>query len=145
MITWRSEVRPGLYAYKVYVHYEDITAEDFLHVQTDVEYRRQWDNTALSLEIIDQDPAKGSNSQVIYWEMLWPKLFANRDYVYNRRFFVDRAKRVIVIVNKSIKHPKCPQKPKNQRVDEYWSFMVIKPKTTFNKPGVEFVLTYFDK
>jgi hypothetical protein len=23
--------------------------------------------------------------------------------------------------------------------------MVIKPKTTFNKPGVEFVLTYFDK
>lgn len=72
MITWRKEVKPGLYAYKVYVEYPDITAEDFLHVQTDVEYRKKWDNTAVSLEVIDEDTAKGSNSHIIYWEMLWP-------------------------------------------------------------------------
>lgn len=145
MITWRKEVKPGLYAYKVYVEYPDITAEDFLHVQTDVEYRKKWDNTAVSLEVVDEDATKGSNSSIIYWEMLWPKLFANRDYVYNRRFFVDRSKKVIVIVNKSIQHPKCPVKPSNQRVNEYWSYMVIKPTTgTFSKPGVSFILTYFD-
>lgn len=145
MITWRKEVKPGLYAYKVYVEYPDITAEDFLHVQTDVEYRKKWDNTAVSLEVVDEDTAKGSNSSIIYWEMLWPKLFANRDYVYNRRYFVDRSKKVIVIVNKSVQHPKCPVKPSNQRVNEYWSFMVIKPTTgTFSKPGVSFILTYFD-
>lgn len=145
MITWRKEVKPGLYAYKVYVEYPDITAEDFLHVQTDVEYRKKWDNTAVSLEVVDEDATKGSNSSIIYWEMLWPKLFSNRDYVYNRRFFVDRSKKVIVIVNKSIQHPKCPVKPSNQRVNEYWSYMVIKPTTgTFSKPGVSFILTYFD-
>lgn len=145
MITWRKEVKPGLYAYKVYVEYPDITAEDFLHVQTDVEYRKKWDNTAVSLEVVDEDSAKGSNSSIIYWEMLWPKLFANRDYVYNRRYFVDRSKKVIVIVNKSVQHPKCPVKPSNQRVDEYWSFMVIKPTSgTFSKPGLSFILTYFD-
>lgn len=145
MITWRKEVKPGLYAYKVYVEYPDITAEDFLHVQTDVEYRKKWDNTAVSLEVVDEDAAKGSNSSIIYWEMLWPKLFANRDYVYNRRYFVDRSKKVIVIVNKSVQHPKCPVKPSNQRVNEYWSFMVIKPTTgMFSKPGVSFILTYFD-
>lgn len=114
--------------------------------------------------MVDEDATKGSNSSIIYWEMLWPvsiqipfsskqlttliysqKLFANRDYVYNRRFFVDRAKKVIVIVNKSIQHPKCPVKPSNQRVNEYWSYMVIKPTTgTFSKPGVSFILTYFD-
>ncbi|XP_058458611.1 stAR-related lipid transfer protein 7, mitochondrial isoform X1 [Malaya genurostris] len=144
MIIWRREIKPGLYAYKVYVEYPDITADDFLHVQTDVEYRKKWDNTAVSLEIIDEDMSNGSNSHVIYWEMLWPKLFANRDYVYNRRYFVDRSKKIIVIVNKSVQHPKCPVKANNQRVNEYWSFMVIKPTTNFNKAGVSFILTYFD-
>lgn len=32
-----------LYVYTVYVKYDDITAEDFLHVQMDVDYRREWD------------------------------------------------------------------------------------------------------
>lgn len=150
----------------MFVEYPDITAEDFLHVQTDVEYRKKWDNTAVSLEVVDEDTTKGSNSSIIYWEMLWPvwalinlpcnidcvtnffflqKLFANRDYVYNRRYFVDRSRKVIVIVNKSVQHPKCPVKPTNQRVNEYWSFMVIKPTSgTFSKPGLSFILTYFD-
>lgn len=50
----------------------------------------------------------------------------------------------MVIVNKSVQHPKCPEKSSTHRVNEYWSFMVIKPKTTFAQNGVEFVLTYFD-
>lgn len=57
---------------------------------------------------------------------------------------MDRKRKVIIIVNKSTRHPKCPPKPANQRVNEYWSYLVIKPKTQFNKPGLEFVLTYFD-
>jgi len=56
----------------VYVTYEDITAADFLHVQTDIEYRKQWDRTAIVLDVIDIDPEEESNSHVIYWEMLWP-------------------------------------------------------------------------
>lgn len=50
----------------------------------------------------------------------------------------------MVIVNQSTKHPNCPVLPKNQRVNDYWSYMVIKPLTTFRKTGLEFVLTYFD-
>ena len=72
------------------------------------------------------------------------KLFANRDYVYNRRYFIDRSKKLIVIANKSTKHPNYPSNPKNQRVNEYWSYMVIRPITTFKQPGLEFILTYFD-
>lgn len=163
MITWRREEEPGHYAYKgmdrpllklscysmvfiflVYVNYPDITAEDFLFVQTNVEYRREWDDTAVALDVIDSDSADSLNSQVIYWEMLWPKLFSNRDYVFVRKHFIDRQRNLILIVNKSTKHPSCPVKPGLQRVKEYWSFMVIKPKTTFEEPGLEFILTYFD-
>jgi StAR-related lipid transfer protein 7, mitochondrial len=76
--------------------------------------------------------------------MMWPKLFSNRDYVFIRKHFIDRQRNLILIVNKSTKHPNVPVKKGLQRVKEYWSFMVIKPKTTFDKPGVEFILTYFD-
>lgn len=57
--------------FSVFVQYDDISAEDFLFVQTDIEYRKKWDNTAIALDIIDTDP-KNSDSQIIYWEMLWP-------------------------------------------------------------------------
>lgn len=59
--------------------YDDITAEDFLFVQTDINYRREWDHTAVKLDVVDNDPE--DDQQIIYWEMLWPRLFANRDYV----------------------------------------------------------------
>ncbi|GAB0091117.1 stAR-related lipid transfer protein 7, mitochondrial [Sergentomyia squamirostris] len=144
MIIWRKMEKCGKFIYKVYGEYTDVSAEDFLHVQTDLEYRKEWDTTAIALELIDTDTATGSNSHVIYWEMLWPKLFANRDYVYNRRTFVDRKRQVIVIANRSTLHPRCPMKPTNHRVADYWSYMSIKPMKSFSKPGLRFVLTYFD-
>lgn len=57
--------------YQVYVTYNDITAEDFFKVQTDTEYRKKWDNTAIALEVVDVDPCS-NDSHIIYWEMLWP-------------------------------------------------------------------------
>lgn len=52
--------------------YPDVTAEDFLFVQMDIDYRKEWDNTAVALDVIESDVAQGSYSQVMYWEMLWP-------------------------------------------------------------------------
>lgn len=73
------------------------------------------------------------------------KLFANRDYVFNRRFFVDRNRKLIIIVNKSIVHPFSPKRPNIQRVNDYWSCMVIRSTSNSLKtPGLEYVLTYFE-
>lgn len=126
----------------VYVKYDDITAEDFLFVQTNTDYRREWDNTAVKLDIVDNDPE--DDQQVIYWEMLWPRLFANRDYVFVRKYFIDRKRNLILICCKSLTHPMCPEQPHLQRVKDYWSYMVIKPSTTFSQHGFEFILTYYD-
>lgn len=54
------------FIFLVYVNYPDITAEDFLFVQTNVEYRREWDDTAVALDVIDSDSADSLNSQVIF-------------------------------------------------------------------------------
>lgn len=78
MLMWRREEpgSGGLYAYKVYGSFPDVSAEDFLRVQVDVEYRKEWDPTARHLEVIDTDPSTEScqdnRSDVVYWEMIWP-------------------------------------------------------------------------
>jgi len=78
MLIWRK-VEPnsgGLFAYKVYGSFPDVTAEDFLQVQIDVDYRKQWDPTAQELQIIETDPKSESSvshsTDVIHWEMIWP-------------------------------------------------------------------------
>lgn len=73
------------------------------------------------------------------------KWFSNRDYVFNRRYFIDRNRKIIIIVNRSTRHPQCPKKPCNQRVLDYWSSMVIRSTSnSFKTPGLEYTLTYFD-
>ncbi|XP_008209044.1 stAR-related lipid transfer protein 7, mitochondrial isoform X1 [Nasonia vitripennis] len=150
MLVWRREEKDcrGLYSYKVYGSFDDVSAEDFLQVQIDIDYRKEWDATAKQLEIIDTDPeAKESSescSDVIYWEMVWPRMFANRDYVYQRRWLYDKETGMVIIVSKGIDHPNAPNRPDTHRVQTYWSYMVIKPYKNFNEPGIEFGLTYFD-
>lgn len=58
--------------YLVYAYYPDVSAEDFLFVQTDTTYRKVWDKSAITLEVVDNDPVDNAKSQIIYWEMLWP-------------------------------------------------------------------------
>ncbi|XP_059490800.1 stAR-related lipid transfer protein 7, mitochondrial [Neocloeon triangulifer] len=144
-IVWKQEHKEhkGLFAYKVYGVYSDVAARDFLAVQLDNNYRKEWDATAIQLDVIDSDPKSGSD--VLYWEAAWPRFFSNRDYVFKRRALVDELNGDIVIRAESTAHPKCPLQKNCHRVDEYWSYWVIKPtQGDMDKPGVEFSLTYFD-
>lgn len=71
-------------------------------------------------------------------------LFANRDYVFNRRYLIDHKSKTLFLVSKSTKHPSCPKQQTKYRIEDYWSYMVIKPYTELNKSGIEFSLTYYD-
>ncbi|KAI5705666.1 hypothetical protein M8J76_016010 [Diaphorina citri] len=132
----------GLFCYKVYGYFADITAEDFLQVQINVDFRKEWDQTAIELKILERDPK--TETDVVYWELRFPRFFTNRDYVFLRRCKVDETRKVITIINQSTNHSNCPPKSGKHRVKEFWSYMVIKPTTDFDKPGLEFVITYFD-
>lgn len=72
------------------------------------------------------------------------KFFANRDYVFKRRFLVDDGTKTIVLKNRGTNHPSYPVQYGKHRVDDYWSYMVIRPYTDLDKPGLEFSLTYYD-
>ncbi|XP_037941219.1 stAR-related lipid transfer protein 7, mitochondrial-like [Teleopsis dalmanni] len=141
---WTRDESGNRNSYKVYASYDDINAMDLLNVQTDLDYRKEWDQTAVKLDIIETDPEHYANSHLIYWEMQWPKFFANRDYVFSRRYVIDREHNIILIANRGIEHPDYPENKSLIRVRDYWSYMLIMPYTHFDEPGVHFVLTYFD-
>jgi hypothetical protein len=54
----------------VYGKYSDVAAKDFLKVQIDTEFRETWDDTAISMTVMEEDTK--SNSDIVYWEMKWP-------------------------------------------------------------------------
>ncbi|KAF6200296.1 hypothetical protein GE061_006599 [Apolygus lucorum] len=131
-----------LCCYKVYGYFDDVKALSFLQAYLDLETRKTWDQHVLKLEIVESEPS--SNSDLIYWISKWPRLFSNRDYVYKRRFMIDNDKQVIAVVSKTATHPDYPPTKSNWRVQEYWSYLVVKPYRTFKERGVEFSLTYYD-
>lgn len=79
ILIWRQPQGQGQFAYKVYGKYEDVSAEDFFFVQTDINYIKQWNKTAVTLEVVDTDQDTSSCS-VLYWELLWP-VSLDVDYV----------------------------------------------------------------
>ncbi|XP_022819100.1 stAR-related lipid transfer protein 7, mitochondrial-like isoform X1 [Spodoptera litura] len=87
VIIWRKEYKPGmgLYAYKVYGRYLDVRASDFAAVQVDGAYRTVWDAAVAALAVVERKANGLADQAVLHWEVLWPRLFANRDYVYIRR------------------------------------------------------------
>lgn len=145
LIVWRRPIKDSpLFEYKVFGSYFDVTAEDFLNAQIDTEYRKEWDTTAAKLEVGEKDPDPESNSDILYWEMQWPRLFVNRDYVFNRRYKVFEDAQMIIIINQTTEYSRFPKYPDRYRVEEYWSCMVIKPYEDMQKEGITFSLTYFD-
>ncbi|GJQ84322.1 hypothetical protein Trydic_g5260 [Trypoxylus dichotomus] len=144
MIVWRRPHESGNFEYKVYGSYDDVYAEDFVNVQIDIMYRKLWDTTAVILDIVDKDPNPESNDDIIYWEMLWPKFFSNRDYVFRRRYMLDPNTKTMLLVSRCTDHPAYPVQPNKHRVKDYRSHMVIRPHKDYATPGVEFGLTYYD-
>lgn len=51
---------------------------------------------------------------------------------------------MIIFKNIGTKHPACPVKSDKYRIEDYYSYMVIKPYSEVDKPGIEFGLTYYD-
>ncbi|XP_050543372.1 stAR-related lipid transfer protein 7, mitochondrial isoform X2 [Daktulosphaira vitifoliae] len=122
--------------------FDDVSALDFMQVQLDLEYRKEWDKMSVDLNILDSEPL--TCSDLIYWELRWPKWFQNRDYVFKRRYRIDEEEKIMSIVCESTEHPDYPEYSGKWRVKNYWSYIVIKPRTDFDKAGVEFSITYFD-
>jgi len=145
IIVWRKEheVMKGMYEYKMYGSFDDVTADEFLSVQLDMsEFRLSWDKSTAHCNVLDKDTKTGGI--IYYWEVNWPRFFSNRDYCCYREHSVDPATGTMLVVSRSTEHSACPSKKKVWRVQDYESVLTIRPHTTSDKPGIEFCLTGFE-
>ncbi|XP_053125464.1 stAR-related lipid transfer protein 7, mitochondrial [Hemicordylus capensis] len=140
---WRRPIGgTHLYQYRVFGTYTDVTPRQFFNVQLDTEYRKKWDSLVIKLEVIERDQATGS--EVIHWVTHFPYPMYSRDYVYVRRYNVDRENNLMVLVSRAVDHPSVPEDPEFVRVRTYESQMVIRPHKTFDENGFDYLLTYSD-
>ena len=68
----------------------------------------------------------------------------NREYLYIRRSIIDFQRNFIVLISRSVTNSNITESQEQVRVYNYMSHMVIRPYESFDKPGFEFMLTYFD-
>ncbi|CAG5134608.1 unnamed protein product [Candidula unifasciata] len=132
----------GLYQYRVFGHFSDIPPRAFYNTQVDLGYWKDWDKNTVEVKIIDKDVE--TDSEVVHWVYRFPYPMYPRDYVYVRRCKVDANTSTMVITARATEHPSCPETDSCVRVATYCSQMVIKPDTTFEENGFDYVMTYFD-
>ncbi|XP_062366604.1 stAR-related lipid transfer protein 7, mitochondrial isoform X1 [Cinclus cinclus] len=140
---WRRPI-PGsaLFQYRVFGSYTDVTPRQFFNVQLDTEYRKKWDSLVLKLDVVERDPATGS--EIVHWVTQFPYPMYSRDYVYVRRYSADSDRNLMVLVSRAVEHPGIPEDPEHVRVRSYESHMVIRPHRSFDENGFDYLLTYSD-
>lgn len=126
----------------------DIVDSEGNHIHSsqgnDVDYEDILDDCIQSRESFD------SKNQVVHWIMHYPYPMYCREYCYVRRAKIDRENNLMILVSRSTDHPNCNDngtingKQKYVRVNTYDSRMVIRPHSTFDENGFDYLLTYFD-
>ncbi|XP_053574160.1 stAR-related lipid transfer protein 7, mitochondrial [Bombina bombina] len=140
---WRRPIEgTHRYQYRVFGSYSDVTPRQFFNVQLDTEYRKKWDALVIKLEVIERDTVSGS--EVVHWVTHFPYPMYSRDYVYVRKFHVDQENNLMVLVSRAVEHPGVPESAEYVRVRNYQSQMVIRPHTSFDENGFDYLLTYSD-
>ena len=133
----------------MYGNFDDVSADEFLFNQLDMsEFRLSWDKNTAQCVVMDQDEEReesGASAGIVYyWEVHWPRFFSNRDYCCYRQYAECPETGTVMVLSRSVDHPKCPANKRTWRVKDYFSTLIVKPHTTRDQPGLEFCLTGYE-
>lgn len=138
----------NVYEYRCIGSYSDISGEDFIRAQYDVEYRPKWDKNVVGLDILEEDIESGN--QVIRWETRYSYFLQPRLYIYARRKYFDQNSKTVHIISKALDESSYPDsvengsKPSIVRVTDYSSILLVRAHTEIDQNGLDFVLQYHD-
>merc|ERR1712038_2076907 len=80
---WRREHEqlPGLYRYKLYGNFQDVTMWEFLAVQLDLsKFRLSWDSNTVDCRQV----AELDKGLVYYWQVAWPTFFLKQGLLLSK-------------------------------------------------------------
>ncbi|KAJ8254514.1 hypothetical protein COCON_G00211260 [Conger conger] len=128
----------GLYTYKVVGVLTSCGPEQCVDVYMDLAYRKTWDSYVKELHERDYDGQKA-----IYWEVKYPVLLSNRDYVYmrERRDLDVDGRKIWVVLAQSCPLSQCPEKSGILRVQDYHQSVAFESDKT---SGTRMFMNYFD-
>jgi len=134
--------------YRLFSKVETITPRDYLELQLNVDYRKEWDQWVKELYEIECTGTSEWNSRneacAIRWVQKMPGGFLSpREYIYFREYFHDEENKLIVITAREVEHPEYPPSKGLVRVGNYKSCMVI-TYDDFDASGLTVMLTYHD-
>ncbi|KAK9534567.1 hypothetical protein VZT92_007006 [Zoarces viviparus] len=127
-----------LYEYKVFGSLASCTAELCADVYMDLAYRKHWDKYVK--ELYEKD---FSGQTAIYWEVKYPLLLSNRDYVYvrERRDLDVDGRRISVILARSAAEVACAESSGVLRVKDYKQSVALESD---GGCGTKVFMNYFD-
>ncbi|CAB3397901.1 unnamed protein product [Caenorhabditis bovis] len=130
-----------MYEYKCVGTYRDISPRTFLDAQNDINYRKEWDENILSIEVVREE----DENELIRWVSKFPYPLYPREYVYVRRTWVSDDEKYAVIDSEAVPPEVFASTSKyNVRVSSYSSRMSIRAHKDWESHGVDYILTYAD-
>ncbi|KAL7070566.1 hypothetical protein ACQ4LE_010267 [Meloidogyne hapla] len=134
------------FEYQCIGSYNDISVNDFIEAQYDINYRREWDGNINRLEVLEEDYSTGF--KIIRWETKYPYPLYPRLYIYLQQKFIDEDARTVLVTNKAIDEQtySFDDSSKNNcvRVTDYNSKLFVRAHGELNENGLDFILIYHD-
>ncbi|CBY18364.1 unnamed protein product [Oikopleura dioica] len=142
---WNRKRLNGETEYRLYSNIENIYWQDFLEVQLNCDYRKEWDSWVQLLEPMQcENDKEGTIGEacVYKWVQKMPgALLKSREYTYLREVFHFPEDRTVIIAARDV--PGVDSENKTVKVENYQSVMVIKYAENDEK-GFSYLLTYHD-
>ncbi|CAI5450365.1 unnamed protein product [Caenorhabditis angaria] len=87
-----------MYEYKCVGTYYDISPRTFLDAQNDINYRREWDENIVSIDVVQEE----NENELIRWVSKFPYPLYPREYVYVRRTWVSDDDKYAVVDSEAV-------------------------------------------
>lgn len=137
-----------LYEYKVLGRINDVTPIEFYETQIDINFRKKWDFLVISIEMLDKDVT--SNTELIRWVSKFPYPLYPREYIFVRRYCIEPQEKLLILISRALEEfdlnsfQRANKAIQCVRVTKYKSNMIIIPHNDFDKPGLDYVMQYYD-
>lgn len=149
LLIWRRKIGEDttngldIFEHKVLGRCEDLTPLEYYNTQLDLEYRKEWDFLIKHLEMIKKDTM--SKTELVRWISKFPYPLTDREYMFVRRCCIEPDEKLLIVLSRGLPElDDLPFDKKTVKVTQYKSNMIIIPFTDFDKPGIYYVIQYYD-
>lgn len=149
LLIWRrkigydNESGADIYEHKVLGRFDDLTPIEYYQVQIDLAYRTEWDFLIKMLKMISKDAV--SNTELVRWVSKFPYPLADREYMFVRRYCIEPDEKLLILINRGIPEVEdLSYESHTVKVTQYKSNTIIIPYTDFDRPGLYYIIQYYD-